>query len=226
MYPDQTFTNVWQLKIGNEQVVAKYYGFGHTSGDVVIAFESANVVHMGDLVFNRFHPFIDRAGGRVDRQLDHGARSRAARAQRRHHLHLRARQGRGWADGQPRRSREIPRLPDGGARLHEKADRRRQIQGSRSPRPRRCADSRSSRRPTRRTSASRRPGHRLRRADRRVTGVRRRSNAEHAETAEKCDRPASRAATRARAPRCLCVLSGLRVRSSWPRQKSASVSGP
>jgi cyclase len=63
VYPDQTFTNVWQLKIGKEQVVAKYYGFGHTSGDVVISFEAANVVHMGDLVFNRFHPFIDRPAG-------------------------------------------------------------------------------------------------------------------------------------------------------------------
>jgi cyclase len=65
-YPDQTFPNVWQLKIGKEQVVATYYGFGHTSGDVVIAFAAANVVHMGDLVFNRLHPFIDRpAGGSI-----------------------------------------------------------------------------------------------------------------------------------------------------------------
>jgi cyclase len=62
-YPDQTFTNGWQLKIGQEQVVATYYGFGHTSGDVVVAFQNANVVHMGDLVFNRFHPFIDRPAG-------------------------------------------------------------------------------------------------------------------------------------------------------------------
>lgn len=62
-YPDQTFTNVWQLKIGGEHVVATYYGFGHTSGDVAVAFEAANVVHMGDLVFNRFHPFIDRPAG-------------------------------------------------------------------------------------------------------------------------------------------------------------------
>ena len=62
-YPDQTFTNVWQLKIGNEKVVAKYYGFGHTSGDVTVAFEAANVVHMGDLIFNRLHPFIDRPAG-------------------------------------------------------------------------------------------------------------------------------------------------------------------
>jgi len=62
-YPDQTFTNVWQLKIGKEMVVAKYYGFGHTSGDVAISFEAANVVHMGDLMFNRLHPFIDRPAG-------------------------------------------------------------------------------------------------------------------------------------------------------------------
>jgi len=62
-YPDQTFTNVWELKIGKEKVVAKYFGFGHTSGDVVISFEAANVVHMGDLMFNRLHPFIDRPAG-------------------------------------------------------------------------------------------------------------------------------------------------------------------
>ena len=34
-----------------------------TSGDVVISFETANIVHMGDLMFNRFHPFIDRPAG-------------------------------------------------------------------------------------------------------------------------------------------------------------------
>jgi cyclase len=62
-YPDQTFPNVWQLKIGGARVVATYYGFGHTSGDVTVAFEAADVVHMGDLVFNRFHPFIDRPAG-------------------------------------------------------------------------------------------------------------------------------------------------------------------
>ena len=62
-YPDQTFPNVWQLKIGGERVTATYYGFAHTSGDVAVTFEAANVVHMGDLVFNRFHPYIDREAG-------------------------------------------------------------------------------------------------------------------------------------------------------------------
>src|SRR5712691_5972870 len=47
-YPDQTITDVWQKSIGKEHIVAKYYGAGHTSGDLVISFETANIVHMGD----------------------------------------------------------------------------------------------------------------------------------------------------------------------------------
>jgi cyclase len=62
-YPDKTFVDVWRTSIGKERIVAKYYGAGHTSGDVVISFETANIVHMGDLMFNRFHPFIDRPAG-------------------------------------------------------------------------------------------------------------------------------------------------------------------
>ncbi len=41
----------------------KHYGPAHTSGDSVVTFEKANVVHMGDLVFNRRHPFIDKPAG-------------------------------------------------------------------------------------------------------------------------------------------------------------------
>ena len=33
------------------------------AGDAVVIFEKANVVHMGDLVFNRIYPFVDRPGG-------------------------------------------------------------------------------------------------------------------------------------------------------------------
>ena len=62
-YPDATLTDVWQKSIGKERIVAKYYGAGHTSGDLVVTFETANIVHMGDLMFNRFHPFIDRPAG-------------------------------------------------------------------------------------------------------------------------------------------------------------------
>ena len=62
-YPDTTFAEEWRTTIGDETIVAKYHGAGHTSGDVVVTFERANVVHMGDLMFNRLHPFIDRASG-------------------------------------------------------------------------------------------------------------------------------------------------------------------
>ena len=65
-YPDTTFTDEWRTTIGDETIVAKYYGVGHTSGDVVVTFERANVVHMGDLMFNRVHPFVDQpAGARI-----------------------------------------------------------------------------------------------------------------------------------------------------------------
>ena len=62
-YPDTTFSDEWRETIGDETIVAKYYGAGHTSGDVIVTFERANVVHMGDLMFNRLHPFIDRSSG-------------------------------------------------------------------------------------------------------------------------------------------------------------------
>lgn len=65
-YPDQTFTDTWKTTIGDETVSAKYYGAGHTLGDVVVTFERANVVHMGDLMFTDVHPRIDRpAGGSI-----------------------------------------------------------------------------------------------------------------------------------------------------------------
>ena len=62
-YPDTTFTDEWRTTIGDETIVARYHGAGHTSGDVVVTFEQANVVHMGDLMFNRLHPFVDRSSG-------------------------------------------------------------------------------------------------------------------------------------------------------------------
>ena len=40
-----------------------FQGPAHTSGDVPVTFEKANVVHMGDLGFNQRHPVVDRAAG-------------------------------------------------------------------------------------------------------------------------------------------------------------------
>jgi cyclase len=62
-YADTTFETEWRAEVGDEVVRAKYYGAAHTGGDCTVFFERADVVHMGDLVFNRFYPFVDRAGG-------------------------------------------------------------------------------------------------------------------------------------------------------------------
>jgi len=63
LYPDTTFTDIWREEIGGEWVRAKYYGPAHTGGDAVVTFEGPNVAHMGDLMFNRRHPVIDRPAG-------------------------------------------------------------------------------------------------------------------------------------------------------------------
>jgi cyclase len=66
-YATATFTDVWNEKFGNETIEGRHYGPGHTGGDVVYHFQQANIMHMGDLLFNRAHPNIDRAyGARID----------------------------------------------------------------------------------------------------------------------------------------------------------------
>jgi glyoxylase-like metal-dependent hydrolase (beta-lactamase superfamily II) len=63
VFADTTFAEVWRHDCGDEVVTAQYFGPAHTNGDAVMTFEKANVVHMGDLVFNRLYPYIDRPGG-------------------------------------------------------------------------------------------------------------------------------------------------------------------
>lgn len=63
VYPDVIFKGSWRIDAGGETVSASHFGPAHTGGDSVTHFENANVVHIGDLVFNRWYPFIDRPGG-------------------------------------------------------------------------------------------------------------------------------------------------------------------
>jgi glyoxylase-like metal-dependent hydrolase (beta-lactamase superfamily II) len=62
-FADTTFGGSWSATLGDEKVWAHYHGAGHTSGDAVIFFEKANVVHGGDLLFRRVHPRIDGPAG-------------------------------------------------------------------------------------------------------------------------------------------------------------------
>jgi cyclase len=63
LYPNQTFGTVWEENAGKEKIALSYFGAAHTNGDAIIHFKHANIAHVGDLVFNRRHPFVDRSAG-------------------------------------------------------------------------------------------------------------------------------------------------------------------
>ena len=63
LFADTVFQDQWKARVGSELIKAHYFGAGHTNGDIVVHFENANIAHMGDLMFNKRYPFIDRAGG-------------------------------------------------------------------------------------------------------------------------------------------------------------------
>lgn len=63
LYPDTTFSKEWSKQVGDEIITLKYFGPAHTDGDAIIHFENANVAHMGDLIFNRRFPYIDKSAG-------------------------------------------------------------------------------------------------------------------------------------------------------------------
>lgn len=61
--PTTLYTDSWKKDIGKEVLHLYYFGSAHTKGDSIVVLENANIVHMGDVVFNRVHPFIDRPAG-------------------------------------------------------------------------------------------------------------------------------------------------------------------
>lgn len=63
LFADTVFQDQWKAKVGSERIQAHYFGAGHTNGDIIVHFEHANIAHMGDLMFNKRFPFIDRPGG-------------------------------------------------------------------------------------------------------------------------------------------------------------------
>lgn len=63
LFPDTTYKERWQQKVGDESIDIQYWGPAHTNGDSIIHFQNANVVHCGDIVFNRRYPYIDKSTG-------------------------------------------------------------------------------------------------------------------------------------------------------------------
>ena len=69
--PVLTFDSEFRIHLGGETIQVWHTPPAHTDGDVVVYFEKANVVHMGDLLFNRMVPYIDaRAGGSAKGYLE------------------------------------------------------------------------------------------------------------------------------------------------------------
>lgn len=63
LLPVANFSSSFSYGLANEKISMKYFGAAHTNGDVIIHFENANVAHMGDLLFNRRVPYIDKSTG-------------------------------------------------------------------------------------------------------------------------------------------------------------------
>jgi cyclase len=56
------FTDETSVFLGGKEVRARYFGRGHTNGDVIVFFPAQRVIHLGDLMAG-VTPLIDYAGG-------------------------------------------------------------------------------------------------------------------------------------------------------------------
>lgn len=63
LYPTTLISSDQKYGKGNLKMEFSYFGPAHTDGDIITCFENENVVHMGDLIFNRRFPFIDMSAG-------------------------------------------------------------------------------------------------------------------------------------------------------------------
>lgn len=61
--PQKTYEADMTLQLGEETVHLIHFGPGHTSGDTVVVFEKAKVIHAGDLFFHGVPPYIDVKDG-------------------------------------------------------------------------------------------------------------------------------------------------------------------
>lgn len=61
--PIVTFSQSMSLYLNGDSVRAVHFRSAHTDGDVVVTFENADVVHMGDIFFNGVYPLVDVGSG-------------------------------------------------------------------------------------------------------------------------------------------------------------------
>ncbi|MDH4001054.1 MAG: MBL fold metallo-hydrolase [Xanthomonadales bacterium] len=61
--PVVTFNDRVTFHFNGEAVVAYHAAHAHTDGDIIIHFPQSNVIHMGDIFFNKTYPLIDLDSG-------------------------------------------------------------------------------------------------------------------------------------------------------------------
>jgi len=72
--PTQTFTAGLTLNFNGEQIDLRHVAPAHTDTDTFVRFPKADVLHMGDIFFNGFYPFIDAStGGHINGMVDGAA---------------------------------------------------------------------------------------------------------------------------------------------------------
>ena len=62
-WPLVTCSGEMSLHVNGEDIVLTAVPAAHTDGDLLVHFRGPNLLHMGDLFFNGFYPFIDYSSG-------------------------------------------------------------------------------------------------------------------------------------------------------------------
>jgi len=70
--PTTIFNDEHHVHQNDTSIALKYYGPAHTDSDISVVFEEADVIHVGDTLWNGIYPFIDYStGGSIDLSLIH-----------------------------------------------------------------------------------------------------------------------------------------------------------
>jgi glyoxylase-like metal-dependent hydrolase (beta-lactamase superfamily II) len=65
--PIVTFTTEVTFHLNGDEVHVFHVARAHTDGDAIVHFKESNVIHLGDVFFNKLYPFIDTSsGGTID----------------------------------------------------------------------------------------------------------------------------------------------------------------
>ncbi|HYC34953.1 MAG TPA: MBL fold metallo-hydrolase [Usitatibacter sp.] len=65
--PVVTFNGAMSFHINGDELRAIHVPHAHTDGDTIVHFLKSDVIHMGDVYFNGYYPFIDSSsGGSID----------------------------------------------------------------------------------------------------------------------------------------------------------------